>query len=99
MGLPLYSGPRARPRHVSAVDSHSGTRIANLRIHAAAAKMKWSSASLALALVAPSQAYLRFGCATLTVERLDPIVEPGRVGSAHLHQVSQCGAFSLARKL
>ena len=41
----------------------------------------------ALALVAPSRAFLRFGCATLSVQRLDPIVEPGSVPSAHLHQI------------
>ena len=41
----------------------------------------------ALALAAPSRAFLRFGCATLSVQRLDPIVEPGSVPSAHLHQI------------
>jgi hypothetical protein len=37
------------------------------------AVMKWLS--LALALAAPSWAYIRFGCATLSVQRLDPVVE------------------------
>lgn len=31
--------------------------------------------SLSLALVAPSWAYIRFGCATLSMQRLDPVVE------------------------
>ena len=53
--------------------------------------MKW----LALALLAaPSQAYLRFGCATLSVQRLDPVVEPGRVPSAHVHQIVGGNAFN-----
>jgi hypothetical protein len=51
--------------------------------------------SLALALAAPSQAYLRFGCATLAVERLDPIVEPGKSPSAHLHQIIGGNAFNV----
>lgn len=34
--------------------------------------MKWISL---LALAAPAQAYIRFGCATLTTQRLDPVVE------------------------
>jgi hypothetical protein len=36
-------------------------------------KMKWLS--LALALAVPSEAYIRFGCGTLSVQRLDPVVE------------------------
>lgn len=35
--------------------------------------MKWFT--LTLALAAPSWAYIRFGCATLSVQRLDPVVE------------------------
>jgi hypothetical protein len=54
--------------------------------------MKWFS--LALALAAPSQAYLRFGCATLSVQRLDPVVEPGRAPSSHLHQIVGGNAFN-----
>jgi len=47
--------------------------------------MKWLA--LGLALVAPSEAGLRFGCATLSVQRLDPLVEPGQVPSGHVHQI------------
>lgn len=54
--------------------------------------MKWFS--LALALAAPSQAYLRFGCATLSVQRLDPVVQPGSVPSSHLHQIVGGNAFN-----
>jgi len=52
------------------------------------------SLSLALALVAPAQAALRFGCATLTIQRLDPIVDPDQTPSAHLHQVVGGNAFN-----
>lgn len=47
--------------------------------------MKWFM--LTLALVAPSQAALRFGCSQLSIQRIDPLVEPGTVPSAHLHQI------------
>ncbi len=54
--------------------------------------MKWLA--LTLALAAPSQAALRFGCATLSIQRLDPIVEPDRTPSAHLHQIVGGNAFN-----
>lgn len=31
---------------------------------------------------------LRFGCSTISVQRLDPLVEPGANPSSHVHQVS-----------
>jgi hypothetical protein len=52
------------------------------------------SISLALALAAPTQAALRFGCSTLTIQRIDPIVEPGLSPSAHLHQIVGGNAFN-----
>jgi hypothetical protein len=61
------------------------------------AKMKWLS--VALALVAPSQAALRFGCSTLTIQRLDPVVEPGKLPSAHLHQIVGGNAFNASMEL
>lgn len=55
-----------------------------------AARMKW----LAIAsLLGPAHAALRFGCSTLTVQRLDPVVEPGNAPSAHVHQVVGGNAF------
>ncbi|KAL1872812.1 hypothetical protein VTK73DRAFT_1283 [Phialemonium thermophilum] len=53
--------------------------------------MKWLSV---LALTAPAHAYLRFGCATLSVQRLDPLVEPGKIPSAHVHQIVGGNAFN-----
>lgn len=54
--------------------------------------MKWFS--LALALVAPSYAALRFGCSTISIQRLDPLVEPGANPSAHVHQIVGGNAFA-----
>lgn len=53
--------------------------------------MKWQ---VALALVAPTQAALRFGCSTLSIQRLDPLVEPDKIPSAHLHQIVGGNAFN-----
>lgn len=36
---------------------------------------------------APISALLRFGCSQLTVQRLDPLVNPGQAPSPHLHQI------------
>lgn len=42
----------------------------------------------ALGLFASANAgLLRFGCARLTVQRLDPLVNPGMNPSPHLHQI------------
>ena len=42
---------------------------------------------VALALIGPVSALLRFNCAQLVVERLDPLVNPGLNPSPHLHQI------------
>lgn len=55
--------------------------------------MKWFSAA-ALYLVAPVQAGLRFQCSTLTIQRLDPVVQPGRVPSSHVHHIVGGNAFN-----
>jgi hypothetical protein len=55
--------------------------------------MHWNSWNL-LALVAPSDALVRFGCSQLVVDRLDPLVEPGNTPSAHLHQIVGGNAFT-----
>lgn len=48
-----------------------------------------------LLLTAPlAQAALRFGCSQLSVQRLDPIVEPGQVPSVHVHQIVGGNAFN-----
>jgi hypothetical protein len=46
------------------------------------------------ALIAPAQAALRFGCSTLSIQRLDPLVEPGKLPSAHVHQIVGGNAFN-----
>lgn len=42
---------------------------------------------LNLSLVGSSYALVRFHCSQLVRERLDPLVEPGVIPSAHVHQI------------
>ncbi|KAH8899999.1 hypothetical protein GQ53DRAFT_816033 [Thozetella sp. PMI_491] len=37
---------------------------------------------------------LRFGCSQITIERLDPLVQPGSIPSAHVHQVVGGNGFN-----
>ena len=50
--------------------------------------------SLALSLAVPAHAYLRFGCASLVLQRLDPVVQPGVIPSSHIHQIVGGNAFN-----
>jgi len=60
--------------------------------------MLWSA--LAFAALAEAQGllgglnHLRFGCSQITIERLDPLVNPGVVGTPHMHQVVGGNAFN-----
>lgn len=65
----------------------------HIKVGFIAAKMKWITAR-ALALVVPVQAGLRFHCSTLTVQRLDPVVQPGSNPSAHVHHIVGGNAFN-----
>ena len=38
--------------------------------------------------------HLRFGCSQLTIERLDPLVNPGMIGTPHTHQIIGGNAFN-----
>lgn len=49
----------------------------------------------ALALVAPATALLRFPCAQLVIDRLDPLVTPGQAPSPHLHQILGGNSFNV----
>jgi hypothetical protein len=53
------------------------------------------SLSTILALIALVQAGLRFPCSTLTVQRLDPVVQPGINPSNHVHHIVGGNAFNM----
>ncbi|KAF2667856.1 hypothetical protein BT63DRAFT_457155 [Microthyrium microscopicum] len=56
--------------------------------------MKLNSAiAIALATQSNAQQMLRFACSQLSVERLDPLVDPGVPQTAHLHQIVGGNAF------
>ncbi|OAL05039.1 hypothetical protein IQ06DRAFT_268727 [Phaeosphaeriaceae sp. SRC1lsM3a] len=52
------------------------------------------SSLLLLVHVIEGTAVLRFGCSQITVERLDPLVNPGVTPSPHIHQVVGGNAFA-----
>ncbi|OCL06461.1 hypothetical protein AOQ84DRAFT_390167 [Glonium stellatum] len=56
--------------------------------------MLWSSLA-AFALVAPTHALIRFGCAQLVTQRLDPLVTPGQNPSPHVHQIIGGNSFNV----
>ena len=41
-----------------------------------------------------STTMLRFGCAQVTIDRLDPLVNPGSVPSPHVHQIVGGNGFN-----
>ncbi|RYP74933.1 hypothetical protein DL771_002717 [Monosporascus sp. 5C6A] len=51
------------------------------------------SFSVTFALAAPGQAALWFGCSTLGVQWLGPLVKPGNIPSQHVHQIVGGNAF------
>ncbi len=55
--------------------------------------MKYFSLT-AVTLVTPAHAALRFGCSALSIQRLDPVVQPGVIPSAHVHQIVGGNAFN-----
>ncbi|MBE3049309.1 DUF1996 domain-containing protein [Candidatus Bathyarchaeota archaeon] len=50
-------------------------------------KLTTLAAASGLLGAVPIDALLRFGCSQLTVQRLDPLVNPGSAPSPHLHQI------------
>lgn len=58
--------------------------------------MKYNTLVTALGLLAPARALLRFGCSQLTVQRLDPLVNPGQNPSPHLHQIIGGNSFNVS---
>lgn len=47
-----------------------------------------------LGIATAQQAHMmRFACSQLTVERLDPLVNPGVIGSPHTHQIVGGNSF------
>ncbi|GAW13391.1 hypothetical protein EKO27_g4417 [Xylaria grammica] len=56
--------------------------------------MHWKSMT-ALALAARTTALLRFSCTQLTIDRVDPLVNPGLTPSPHLHQIIGGNSFNV----
>src|SRR4051812_27773375 len=58
-------------------------------------KMQWKALALALLMERVSaQGMLRFSCSQLTIDRVDPLVNPGAIPSPHLHQIVGGNSFN-----
>ena len=51
---------------------------------------------VAIGLLAYVDALLRFGCAKSSIQRLDPLVNPGQNPSPHLHQIIGGNSFNIS---
>jgi hypothetical protein len=51
---------------------------------------------LALVGAAQAQELMRFGCSQLTIDRIDPLVNPGSLPSPHMHQVIGGNSFNVS---
>lgn len=60
--------------------------------------MVWNAlaAGALLAQCVSAQNMLRFACSQLTVERADPLVNPGMAPSPHTHQIIGGNSFNLS---
>lgn len=50
--------------------------------------------ALAAANLATAQELMRFGCSQLTLDRVDPLVNPGQLPSPHMHQIIGGNSFN-----
>lgn len=50
--------------------------------------------ALAVVQLAAAQELMRFGCSQLTIDRIDPLVNPGVIGSPHIHQIIGGNSFN-----
>jgi len=57
--------------------------------------MQWGALTLALLVErASAQGMLRFSCSQLTIDRIDPLVNPGSMPSPHQHQIVGGNSFN-----
>jgi hypothetical protein len=57
-------------------------------------QLKSLLAAVGAAQVVQAQELMRFGCSQLTIDRIDPLVNPGSLPSAHMHQVIGGNSFN-----
>lgn len=57
-------------------------------------QLKTILAAASAAQLGAAQELMRFGCSQLTIDQIDPLVEPGALPSAHMHQVVGGNSFN-----
>src|SRR5262245_32445130 len=55
-----------------------------------------SVALVAASQLVAAQELMRFGCSQLTIDRIDPLVNPGQNPSAHMHQIIGGNSFNVS---
>ncbi|AEO63845.1 uncharacterized protein THITE_2085357 [Thermothielavioides terrestris NRRL 8126] len=58
-------------------------------------QLKSFAALIGAAQLARAQELMRFGCSQLTIDRVDPLVNPGSLPSVHMHQVVGGNSFNV----
>ena len=58
-------------------------------------QLKSSLAAMAAVQFASAQELMRFGCSQLTIDRIDPLVNPGALPSPHMHQIIGGNSFNV----
>lgn len=57
-------------------------------------QLKSLAALVGASQLARAQELMRFGCSQLTIDRVDPLVNPGSIPSVHMHQVVGGNSFN-----
>src|SRR5690606_31681857 len=52
--------------------------------------------TVAAAQLVAAQELMRFGCSQLTLDRIDPLVNPGQLPSPHMHQIIGGNSFNVS---
>jgi hypothetical protein len=55
-------------------------------------------AAAGAAQLTAAQELMRFGCSQLTIDRIDPLVNPGTLPSPHMHQVIGGNSFNVSMR-
>ena len=58
--------------------------------------LKSTIAAVWAAHLGSAQELMRFGCSQLTIDRVDPLVNPGALPSPHMHQIIGGNSFNVS---
>ncbi len=95
--LPVFLG---FPQYLTSTSSLTRATPARRRTqrqpHITTMQLKAYLAAAAAAQLASAQELMRFGCSQLTIDRIDPLVNPGSLPSPHMHQIIGGNSFNVS---